>query len=78
MSENTIYPVSEAAAAGSHLNSDEFEQMYRQSVEDPEEFWAEQAGRFLHWHEPLAEGDGGRFLLGASALVRRRKTQCGL
>ena len=67
MSENTIYPVSEAAAAGSHLNSDQFEQMYRQSVEDPEEFWAEQAGRFLHWHEPWRKVMAGDF---SSAQVR--------
>ena len=67
MSQNTIYPVSETAAAGSHLNSDQFEQMYRQSIEDPEEFWAEQAGRFLHWHEPWRKVMAGDF---SSAQVR--------
>ncbi|GIT21775.1 MAG: hypothetical protein CM1200mP40_14570 [Gammaproteobacteria bacterium] len=23
-----------------------------QSIESPKEFWAEQAGELLHWHEP--------------------------
>ena len=25
---------------------------YRQSIESPEEFWAEQAGELIYWHEP--------------------------
>ncbi len=61
MSENAIYPVSEAAAAKSHLDSAQFEEMYRQSIEDPEEFWAEMAARFLHWHKPWQKVMAGDF-----------------
>ena len=67
MSENAIYPVSEAAAAKSHLDSAQFEEMYRQSIEDPEEFWAEMAARFLHWHKPWQKVMAGDF---ASSDVR--------
>ena len=67
MSENAIYPVSEAAAAKSHLDSAQFEEMYRQSIEDPEEFWAEMAARFLHWHKPWQKVMAGDF---ASSGVR--------
>ena len=67
MSENAIYPVSEAAAAKSHLDSVQFEEMYRQSIEDPEEFWAEMAARFLHWHKPWQKVMAGDF---ASSDVR--------
>ncbi len=67
MSENAIYPVSEAAAAKSHLDSAQFEEMYRQSIKDPEEFWAEMAARFLHWHKPWQKVMAGDF---ASSDVR--------
>ena len=67
MSENAIYPVSEAVAAKSHLDSAQFEEMYRQSIEDPEEFWAEMAARFLHWHKPWQKVMAGDF---ASSDVR--------
>lgn len=52
MSENKIYPVSSEAASHSHLNKERFEELYQQSINAPEEFWAEQAGELLHWHEP--------------------------
>ena len=61
MSENAIYPVSDSAAAKSHLDSEQFEAMYRQSIEDPEEFWAEMAARFLYWHEPWQKVTAGDF-----------------
>jgi len=52
MSEEKVYPVTEAAASHSHLNKASFETLYKQSIESPEEFWAEQAGELLHWHQP--------------------------
>ena len=52
MSEDKIYPVSETAAERSQLSKERFEDLYQQSIESPEEFWAEQAGELLHWHEP--------------------------
>ncbi len=42
-----LYPVPEAFAAQANLNAGQYESMYRQSVEDPEGFWSEQAGNYL-------------------------------
>lgn len=52
MSETKIYPVSGDAKNHSHLNPKRYEELYQQSINAPEEFWAEQAGELLHWHEP--------------------------
>ena len=52
MSENKIYPVPESFAKDAHLNAEQFEAMYQQSVENPEGFWAEQAEKFLSWEQP--------------------------
>jgi len=61
MSEHKVYPVSEAAAARSLLSQAEYQDMYQRSIDNPEEFWAEQAGKFLHWHEPWQEVYAGDF-----------------
>mgnify|MGYP001205259256 CR=1 FL=1 len=52
MSAEKIYPVSEASASRSHLSPSRYKELYQQSIDSPEEFWAEQAGKLLHWHEP--------------------------
>ncbi|MBB3046762.1 acetyl-CoA synthetase [Litorivivens lipolytica] len=45
------YPVPQAFAAQAHIDADRYEQLYRQSVEQPEIFWAEQARKFLSWQQ---------------------------
>ena len=50
MSEN-LYPVPADFAANAHVNAEQYEQMYKQSVEDPETFWAKQAEDYLEWFE---------------------------
>ncbi|MBT8440012.1 MAG: acetate--CoA ligase, partial [Gammaproteobacteria bacterium] len=50
MSEN-LYPVPEDFAANAHVNAEQYEAMYKQSVEDPETFWAQQADDYLDWFE---------------------------
>ncbi|MDA0926814.1 MAG: acetate--CoA ligase [Proteobacteria bacterium] len=60
MSEHKVYPVSPGAAERSHLSKERYQEMYEQSINSPEEFWAEQAGEFLYWHEPwksVVKGD---------------------
>ena len=52
MPEAVIHPVSQAASSRSHLNPQRFDELYKQSIEFPEEFWAEQAGELIYWHEP--------------------------
>jgi acetyl-CoA synthetase len=63
MSDNKIYPVPEAVAKRSHLDKSRYEEMYRQSIESPDEFWAEQAGAMLHWHEPWQKVRSGDFAM---------------
>ncbi len=55
MSEHKIYPVKPAAAEHAHIDADTYRKLYRQSVADPEAFWAEQAEKFLDWSEPWNE-----------------------
>jgi len=49
MSESKIYPVPEQFAKTAHINSEQYEAMYQQSIEDPDSFWAAQAKEFLDW-----------------------------
>ncbi len=63
------YPVPEAFARQAHITAEKYEQMYRQSVEQPETFWAEQAREFLSWQQEwnqvvsadLAKGEAAWF-----------------
>jgi acetyl-CoA synthetase len=52
MSDSKVYEVPVSFAEHAHLNAAQYEAMYRQSVEDPAGFWAEQATRFLSWKAP--------------------------
>jgi acetyl-CoA synthetase len=49
MSETHLYPVPEAMRDRCFINEEQYESMYRRSVEDPHGFWAEQADIFLDW-----------------------------
>ncbi len=52
MATETIYPVSPDALARTHLTREQYETLYRQSIEDPDTFWAEQARQFVTWSKP--------------------------
>ena len=52
MSESKLYQVPASFAANAHLDAEKYQSLYRQSVEDPAGFWAEQANRFLTWEKP--------------------------
>ncbi len=52
MSQDKLYPVSAAAAKDTHLDQARYLELYQQSIDAPEEFWAEQAGNLLYWHKP--------------------------
>ncbi|GJM12218.1 MAG: acetyl-coenzyme A synthetase 2 [Pseudohongiella sp.] len=61
MSEDKIYPIAQPPARKTYLNKESFQEMYQQSLEAPEDFWAEQAGNLLHWHEPWKKVTSGDF-----------------
>ena len=52
MSEHKRYPVPEAFARQAHISAGDYRQLYQQSINQPEQFWADQAERFLHWQQP--------------------------
>ena len=52
MSDAKLYPVSAEAAAHAWINNDQYLEMYKRSIDDPEGFWAEQATEFLTWFKP--------------------------
>ncbi len=49
MSDDKVYPVPVDFAVNALINAEQYEAMYKQSVEDPDGFWAEQADQFLTW-----------------------------
>ena len=51
MSEKLIYPVPEAISKAANIDDATYQRLYRQSLDDPEGFWAEQAQR-IDWIEP--------------------------
>ncbi|WP_043320125.1 acetate--CoA ligase [Microbulbifer sp. HZ11] len=55
MSEVHTYPVPETFAANTLVTKDDYQRMYRQSVEDPQAFWSQQANDFLQWSKPFTK-----------------------
>ncbi|WP_295583536.1 acetate--CoA ligase [uncultured Lamprocystis sp.] len=52
MSDEKVYPVPAAIAAKAHINAEKYEVMYKQSIENPDAFWAAQAEQFVSWFKP--------------------------
>lgn len=55
MSEVHTRPVPSSFAANALIGEEDYERMYRQSVESPEAFWAQQAKDFLQWDKPFTQ-----------------------
>ncbi|WP_346838591.1 acetate--CoA ligase [Microbulbifer sp. SAOS-129_SWC] len=53
MSEVHTRPVPAEFAAKAHISADDYQKLYRQSVEDPQAFWSQQANDFLQWEKPF-------------------------
>jgi acetyl-CoA synthetase len=52
MSNVKVYDVKPEIVASAHINAENYQVLYKQSIEQPEIFWAEQATQFLHWNKP--------------------------
>jgi len=49
--EERTFPPPPQFSAQAHISSvEQYEELYRRSVDDPEGFWAEMAEQHLHWH----------------------------
>ncbi len=49
MSEIKTYKVPESIKKNAHINNEQYLEMYQKSIDHPDEFWAEQADKFLSW-----------------------------
>jgi len=49
------FPQADATRKTAQLSADDYQRLYRQSIEQPDEFWAEQAKQFLDWSTPWEE-----------------------
>jgi acetyl-CoA synthetase len=52
MNETSLYPVPESFKHDTHLDKASYDALYKQSIEQPDVFWAEQANTFLSFKEP--------------------------
>ena len=52
MSEVKVYDVKPDIAATAHINQADYHSLYQYSIDQPEQFWAEQAESFLNWSQP--------------------------
>ena len=52
MSEDKIYNVPAEFAAKTNITAEQYKTLYKQSIDDPETFWGEQAKNFLSWSKP--------------------------
>ena len=46
------HPVPAAFAANAHIDKNQYDVMYRESIDNPDAFWAKQAQQFLSWEQP--------------------------
>ena len=51
MSDNLIYSVAESWSANAWIDADKYQEMYQQSINNPNAFWSEQAHLFLSWQQ---------------------------
>lgn len=55
MAEVNLYPVPESFKSKAAINLARYKEMYDQSINAPETFWAEQAKSFLTWQQPWSQ-----------------------
>ncbi len=54
MTHVKVYPVPSEISARTPIDADTYQRMYRQSLQNLDGFWAEQAEKFVTWHAPWA------------------------
>ena len=52
MSEIHLHKVPEQARQRAHISLEQYQTMYKASLEQPDQFWSEQAKQFLDWSQP--------------------------
>ena len=51
MSESKVRPIPPDIAASAHINEQQYQELYRRSLAEPDAFWAEQADKFVSWEQ---------------------------
>ena len=67
MSEVKRYPVPEAVRKEALMDADTYQQWYRQSIDDPDTFWAARAEELLDWSQPWSKVSDWDFREGRAA-----------
>ncbi|MFC6300349.1 acetate--CoA ligase [Pseudomonas sp. CCM 7893] len=52
MFDISTFPTADAVRRAAQLSQEDYQRLYRQSIEQPDTFWAEQAKHFLDWITP--------------------------
>lgn len=47
-----LYDIPDNIKKTTHINEQQYQEMYQRSIDDPDGFWAEQAEKFLSWSKP--------------------------
>lgn len=55
------YPVPNNFSKKTHINQQQYQALYQYSISDPDNFWAEQAKKFIHWFKPWETVKSGNF-----------------
>ncbi len=61
MSEIKTYKVPEAVKKNAHISNEQYLEMYQQSIDHPDQFWAEQAEAFVSWFKPWDKVQSGGY-----------------
>ena len=61
MSQIQPYAVLTNFAQKAHINEDQYQTLYQHSIEEPEDFWASQAKKFITWFTPWTHVIKGDF-----------------
>jgi len=49
---DSAYPIPTDFAAHANINAEQYKEMYQHSIDDPDEFWAQQAKKYVSWFKP--------------------------
>ncbi|MEE4073361.1 acetate--CoA ligase [Pseudomonas viridiflava] len=55
MFDISAFPKADAVRKNAQISEADYQRLYRQSIDNPEEFWAEQANAFLDWSAPWSQ-----------------------
>jgi len=61
MSNDKRYPVPATFAKKAHINEQQYHAMYQRSIAYPDDFWGEQAEKFISWSQPWHTVSSGSF-----------------